>query len=532
MQAPEKYDGDTYPYSETKYEASPLNRITEQYGPGQSWRTNNRRAATDYMTNSASGDLACKRYSLSGDNLYQNGPYDAGTLYVTKTTDENNNVSYEFKDKSGRVVLQRQMNGAACDTYYVYDDFGNLRYVLPPYAADATASTGTTYLPTANAVADYAFIYKYDSRNRCTEKKLPGADWIFSVYDKADRLRLTQDGVQRSNDEWTYYKYDLLGRQIVMGILKKKADLVTMQTNVNNNTVLYETLDVNAAGKAGFRSYTNVSYPTAAESVNMTEQLTNYYDDYQFSYGEWLNAFIQTPEPGVSDVDWPSAKGLLTGSRSYTPGGEYVRRSWRYNAEGKVVQELSTNVYPNALDRTFYSYNYQGKILKKLIYSAENYNSPANYKETYNYGYNRSELLVMKAYQMNSESPLMFGYTYDEFCRLNTKQLSSCETTTYLYNLRGWLRDLSGSMFSEILYYDQPNAGGTARFNGELSEIRYKTTPNTGFDRYIFRYDGLNRMTDAIYSRAGSSANYNELLSYDKQGNISSMSRCGAIRAI
>jgi len=526
-QAPGKYDGDAYPYSETKYEASPLNRITEQYGPGQSWRTNNRRVVTDYLTNSASGDLACKRYSLSSDNLYQNGPYDAGVLYVTKTTDENNNVSYEFKDKLGQVVLQRRMNGATCDTYFVYDDFGNLRYVLPPLAADATATTGTTYLPTTDAVANYAYIYRYDSRNRCTEKKLPGAEWIYMVYDKADRLRLTQDGVQRTNDEWTYYKYDALGRQIVMGILKKKTDLATMQTNVNNNTVLYETLDTNAAGKAGFRSYTNVSYPATAELVNMTEQLTNYYDNYQFSYGEWLDYFIQTPAGGVSDADWSSAKGLLTGSRSYTPAGEYIRRSWRYNAEGQVVQELSTNMLQYALDRTFYMYNYRGQPVKKQIHTAEYCNSPAKYMETYNYGYNKAELLVAKAYQMNSESPLSFSYTYDEFCRLKTKQLSGSETTAYLYNLRSWLKDVSGNKFSEKLYYDQPNTGGTARFNGDISEIQYKTTPNTVFDRYTFKYDGLNRMTDAIYSRSGSSADYSELLSYDKQGNISSMSRYG-----
>ena len=37
-----------------------------------------------------------------------------------------------FTDKLGQVVLERVMNGSAMnDTFYVYDDFGNLRYVLP-----------------------------------------------------------------------------------------------------------------------------------------------------------------------------------------------------------------------------------------------------------------------------------------------------------------------------------------------------------------------------------------------------------------
>ena len=63
----------------------------------------------------------------------RNGYYAAGTLYVTKTTDEDNNISYEFKDKLGQTVLQRQMDGnERYDTYYVYDDSGNLDLVFPP----------------------------------------------------------------------------------------------------------------------------------------------------------------------------------------------------------------------------------------------------------------------------------------------------------------------------------------------------------------------------------------------------------------
>jgi len=93
---------------------------------------------TDYLTNAASD---CKYYYMLGDNLTQNGYYAASTLYVTKTTDEDNKVLFEFKDKLGRVVLQRQVDGTDnFDTYYVYDDFGNLRWVLPPIVSSTTDS--------------------------------------------------------------------------------------------------------------------------------------------------------------------------------------------------------------------------------------------------------------------------------------------------------------------------------------------------------------------------------------------------------
>ena len=44
----------------------------------------------------------------------------------------------------------------------------------------------------------YAFQYKYDGRNRCIWKKLPGAGYMEMVYDNADRLVFSQDGNQRA----------------------------------------------------------------------------------------------------------------------------------------------------------------------------------------------------------------------------------------------------------------------------------------------------------------------------------------------
>ena len=156
---------DTKPYSEPVYEPSPLNRVVQQYGPGQAWRTDGGHPVkTDYLTNSASD---CKYYYMSGDVLTDGGYYAASTLYVTKTTDEDNKTSYEFKDKLGRVVLQRQMDGTdKVDTYYVYDDFGNLRWVLPPMVGEmSNLYQGCSY---------YGYYYKYDERNRCIIKQLPG----------------------------------------------------------------------------------------------------------------------------------------------------------------------------------------------------------------------------------------------------------------------------------------------------------------------------------------------------------------------
>ncbi len=56
------------------------------------------------------------------------------TLFVTQTYDADGDVAYEFRDARGLQVLTRQKieAGIYADTYYVYDDSNNLRFVLPP----------------------------------------------------------------------------------------------------------------------------------------------------------------------------------------------------------------------------------------------------------------------------------------------------------------------------------------------------------------------------------------------------------------
>ena len=79
---------------------------------------------------------------------------ERNALYKTITKDENHDgtsskahTTEEFKDKQGRVVLKRTYeNSVKHDTYYVYDDYGNLSYVLPPKAEPHTALPNSTKL--------------------------------------------------------------------------------------------------------------------------------------------------------------------------------------------------------------------------------------------------------------------------------------------------------------------------------------------------------------------------------------------------
>lgn len=133
------------PFSEVAYENSPLNRITTQAAPGEDWSlTSNHTVKMDYLTN---GVNEVKNYGVDFANgnteepsLVNLGTYAVNSLTKAVLKDENwtiadglNKTTEEFKNKSGNIVLKRTYEGGQKhDTQYVYDDYGNLTYVLSP----------------------------------------------------------------------------------------------------------------------------------------------------------------------------------------------------------------------------------------------------------------------------------------------------------------------------------------------------------------------------------------------------------------
>lgn len=138
------------PYAVTVFENSPLNRVQEQGAPGAAWQPAANRASvamtstgghtivTDYGTNIAS-DVKLWSINAAGTGATSSF-YSAGKLYKTVTKDENwiqsngkQGTVEEYKDFEGRIVLKRiwETDTKKLETHYVYNDFGDLRYVIP-----------------------------------------------------------------------------------------------------------------------------------------------------------------------------------------------------------------------------------------------------------------------------------------------------------------------------------------------------------------------------------------------------------------
>lgn len=226
-----QYSGESIYYGETRYEASPLNRVNKILSPGNSWGGSNKGTGMSYLVNDAGDAVRLWRVTnnsltYSNNDVSTNIPvsstvYAAGTLYETHNIDEQNKTIVEYKDKDGRVVLKKVQvadtpsqshDGWLC-TYYVYDDFGLLRFVLPPRATEQLA-VGGWVINNNDLVNELCFRYEYDNRNRMIAKKVPGAGWVYLVYDKRDRPCYTQDASMRLNNQWLATRYDILNRPV------------------------------------------------------------------------------------------------------------------------------------------------------------------------------------------------------------------------------------------------------------------------------------------------------------------------------
>ncbi|WP_317617686.1 DUF6443 domain-containing protein [Pedobacter cryoconitis] len=229
-----------YPFSQIVFEPSSLNRVVEQGAPGEPWQpASGHTQKIEYGTNG--DEVKLRVINTNGASAAAN--YLAGKLYKTTTKDENwkttdlkAGTTDEYKDLEGRVVLKRiwESNTQSLSTYYVYDDLGNLRYVLPP-----GVGANSSFTETDDVYNQFIYGYQYDGRKRVVSKKIPGKGLKTMIYNKLDQLVLSHDANQLAG-RWTFTKYDAFGRVVSSGLCTGNSDRDALQGTVNAQEVLWE----------------------------------------------------------------------------------------------------------------------------------------------------------------------------------------------------------------------------------------------------------------------------------------------------
>jgi RHS repeat-associated protein len=418
------YADEINPYSEVTFEEHALSRPTLQAAPGHDWKLDNgHEVKMEYALNTSYD--AVKLFDVTLDSNFNptlslgiglQTTYADGKLTKNIVKDENwtladgvNKTTEEFKNMRGQVVLKRNYdNGQAHDTYYVYDDFGNLSFVLPPKASDLTINT--------TVLDELCYQYKYDHRNRIVEKKIPGKGWEYIVYDKLDRPVLVQDAVQRQSNKWLYTKYDKLGRVAYSGEYTNTSvtGQASMQSTFDaNNDLPSELYENMAASQSNLNiNYDNNNFPNS----NIEVFTVNYYDTYY----ELPTGF--TPPTSVyGQTITTNTQGLATVSKVRVLGtNDWITSFTYYDEKNRPVYIYSKNDYLQTTDIIETHLDFTGKVLETTTtHQKQGQNAIVTIDR---FEYDAQDRLVSQTQKIGNQTPeRIVRNHYDELGQLTGK---------------------------------------------------------------------------------------------------------------
>ena len=432
----------------------------------------------------------------------------------------------------GRTVYEnRQLrNGSATEnliTYYAYDDCGRLTWVVTPKGSDLL-SAGSSFSPESDFARQNCYIYFYDEWGRVYEKRFPGREPMYIVYNRGDRPMMIQDGLMREKNQWLTFHYDGAGR-------------ITFQrlaTDSGLTPLTRETLQM---------SFDTSSYPQLYPSPASQILTQHVYDRYPTTMPAAL-AFEEIP-----DMTWDltgiepetlldtSTTGLptyekLTAITDSSIGGEY-HRAYYYDYKGREIQRVECDFEGNIL-RTTSRYDLIGNLLAK--------------RESYTHGgttdvldrtfeYDSRSRMTKETAQFNDGEQAVVAYTYDDLGQLTGKTYGTGAHAiheTMDYNMQGWLTEKSSELFEMRLRYHDPEShlSDRASYTGNISSWWWKhrliNNDNDSENRlYAFTYDDLARLVDTELYLDDSYSASNEFvengITYDKNSNIITLNRSG-----
>ena len=428
-------------------------------------------------------------------------------MSLTTTTDENNVVTSEYKNKQGEVVETRQ---GGLVTSYVYNETGSLCTVIPPKAQDLAVT-----LP---GFKELIFTYKYDSRKRIVEKKIPGAVVAEMVYDSRNRLVMSRTGNQNANGQWKVYLYDKFDRPVAEYIIGKTDSRLTYESHWETRTVNYKRQGKTYLVESGSTDLVKVPAISESNALSYT-----YYDDYS---GWDAAAFNAAAFPTAAPLYINLPKAQITGSRikvldgtKYTATPKWLTTTSYYDHMYRVVQSHSHLYNGTTTPGTVWiSTNYSFDGLPEKVKEIQRFNG-TEISITQRMEYDHARRLTREYHKINNTAEvLVVKNTYDELGRLKKTRQGNNETVTTDYNIRGWIdKSVAGKFAYKLNYYD----------NGNIKTQQWNRTGNAASfgSTYNYTYDANNRLL------TGTTAGYGESLTYDANGNITKLVRTGGNEA-
>lgn len=549
------YYGVANAYSEQKLESSALGRVMEKAHPGATWAmTSGHTVKMQYLIN-GEGDQV-KKYNTT--NAWSNGIlktsisdisfYAPNQLSKSKVTDEDGNVTTDFKNSEGKTVLIRKESSAGkLDTYYIYNNYSQLAFIISPKGNEKINANGNVV--TSQILDDLCYQYIYDNRFRQVEKRLPGKGWEYMVYDQQNRIVASQDANMRNStnnpNRWMFTRHDKFGRVVYTGVFTG-GTRAQEQNNANAKGLNNETRSTSSFVLNGQEIfYTNTAYP----SVTFVPYSVNYYDTYP---GTTSANTVPVPQTILGEQ-------TLSSSVSLTVNNVSSLRSLKSMPTASMVKNLDDDLWSSThiwYDRSGRSIGSQGKnhlggytrIEKQLdfsgailfansIHKRSSSDSEVIINERFIYDNN---LRVKQHYHKvnNNVEELLADYSYNELGQVTNKKVgNNLQSIDYTYNIRGWVTkvndpaNLGSKLFGYELKFDTTSNSTVAKanYNGNITEAIWKNAEDGVLKKYSYQYDPYNRLTAALYQEPESTVPqgglYNETMHYDSNGNIIDLKR-------
>jgi Restriction endonuclease fold toxin 9 len=358
------------------YENSPLHRQKTSTAP--SWTTS---ITTDYEFNALN--------EVSG--------YTANTLFKTIVSDENGNKSHQYRDKIGRLILNRRILSTTqnADTRYEYDVKGNVLFVLPP---DVTINT-----------SDAAFKYEYYDDNTLKYKRIPGKGW---------------------------YKYTYYGpTENNYGLLKTEEHITTRgatsATDVSDVALGYE--------------YNIFDQPIFEKNLKLTTLNVMKQYDYFITAGKALGKLKEKKVFTLQNTNTNQDKPNIE-----------LKTTYLYDdAFGRISSETVAN-HLGGDDKYEYTYDNRDKITKVIRTHKSNINAVAlTTIITKEYAYDNTGRLLNIKMTKDGVSQQLNSFEYDAHDWVIKKNIgisvnpvvggtpNILQQVDFAYNSRGWLTDIN-----------------------------------------------------------------------------------------
>ncbi len=549
-----EYHSDASPFEGTEYEASPVERVLAVTRAGAEHHDGGHRATARRLSNYGAA-YRCPRYRVTVTGAEAAGDYAEGTLTVDESTDEDGVALQVFTDWRGLKVMERRgQAGAWLTTRYIHDDYGDLRYVLPP------KFTGSDLSRSSDEMETLAYWYDYDVRGNVVLKKLPGRDAIRYHYDPAGRLAAESIGkifvkdiinVRSANtrntdmsdlelsepvfsslivDRWLLHHYDSLGREAAVSeiFVEEEDDISKFASQVR--TYEWDGL-TDPSQKLKFDGVVKEATPLVVRHHDLAGRVVKEYAG-EISRSYSYNALGQTEKLVENYND-----GIVV-THTYT---------YTYHGEPETEHIESNKAGYRPVDSKWH-YDRSGRLYQEWTDAGTGYLSRGRYRYDFPY-----------------DSVGAIKTVYDEIGRISCRQYGDRIVTDYSYNTDGTLRDVdsysrkpmntkySNAPFRSRQYVSNDTINGDFIINPETRLIDpfniikgvYKVLSEFGdtLERrpsgrilsrrargaaYGYEYDRYGRLSSAnIGLTADATANFSTEYGYDSNSNMTSLRRYG-----